>query len=260
LIAPESLPPGIADDLRKLSTNDIEFEQFMDFVLNRRFRQSVFCQAGVELRGKATPDDFARLYVAARSTGDHALATAQDDPLVKAALGHLHEIWPLSLPFESLLQAVRTRMGASPDPQASAITPGIEGFRSGLIRCYNQKRVELNTLAPAFVMTISENPVASPVARMQAQIGHTVTNLRHEAGQLNDFGREVLSLLDGSHDRAAIVARLIQSVEAGRITLKRNDPDSGPGSPGGVRPLDEIAQESLDDCLKKLARFALLIA
>ncbi len=259
-IAPESLPPGIAIGLREFSANDVEFEQFMDFVINRRFRQSVLCHAGVELRRGASPEDFGRLHVAARTTADHAVAALQDDPIVKAALEHLHQIWPLSLPFESLLHAVRARIESSDDPVVHHATPGAEELKSGLIHCYNQKRVELNTIPPSFVLTISDKPIASPVARMQARSGNTVTNLRHEAGQLNEFGREVLCMLDGSHDRSAIVARLIRSVEMGRIALTRKEPDVSPEAAGQVKSLEKTAQDSLDDCLKKLARFALLVA
>jgi len=259
-IAPENLPPGIADGLREFSADDIEFEQFMDFVINRRFRQSVLCHAGAQLRRGASPDDFGRLHVAARTTADHAVAALQDEPIVKAALEHLHQIWPLSLPFESLLHALRARMKAVDDPQASHVTPGAEELKSGLIHCYNKKRVELNTIPPSFVLTISDKPIASPVARMQARSGNTVTNLRHEAGQLNEFGREVLSMLDGSHDRASIVGKLIQSVESGRVTLSRKESDVTKGPAGHAKTVEEAAQDSLDDCLKKLARFALLTA
>jgi hypothetical protein len=110
------------------------------------------------------------------------------------------------------------------------------------------------------VVNLSEKPMASPVARAQAKTQTNVTNLRHEAGRLNEFGCEVLALLDGSHDRAAMVAKLARAVETGRIALKRNDPDVAPGSGGRVRTLAEAVEDSLEDCLKKLARFALLVA
>jgi hypothetical protein len=128
-----------------------------------------------------------------------------------------------------------------------------------LVRCYSQKRVELGTLPPSFVLSPGPKPVASPVARAQAQTGDTVTNLRHEAGQLNDFGREVLCALDGTNNREAIVARLVEAVENGRITLPRKS--QSVAEPGAhQKTLEESAQDSLDDCLRKLARFALLIS
>jgi SAM-dependent methyltransferase len=250
-ISAENLPPELAGDLRDLGSGDIDFEQYVDFVINRRFRQSVLCRARVERRGGASPDDLGRLFVAARSMPERETASAQDGPLFKMALGHLHANWPLSVPIESLVEAVRTQgSGAS----------GPEDMKADFVRAYRQKRVELSTLPPMFVLNLSDRPAASPLARMQARTGNTVTNLRHEAGQLNDFGREVLCLLDGSQDRAAIVARLVDAVATGRITLKRKDPDLTPGPDGRLRSLEEAVEDSLEDCLRRIARFALLVA
>jgi SAM-dependent methyltransferase len=260
LIAPESLPAEIATGLRERSTDEIEFEQNMDFVINRRFRQSVFCRSGAQRRPGSNPGALQKLYLAARNTGNHAAASSQDGPFLKAALGHLHQVWPRSIAFDSLLQAARTQLGASPDSQADLMAAEAEDLKAGLRRCYDQKRVELSTLPPPFVLNVSDKPVASPLARLQVQTGDTVTSLRHEAGQLNDFGREVLSLLDGNHDRPAILARLVHAVELGRITLKRSEPNVSPGPTGLPSLLQRAIEETLDNCLKKIARFALLVA
>ncbi len=259
LVPRESLPSEVANGLRELSRDDIELEQFMDFVINRRFRQSVFCRSGLEQR-RAGPDGLEKLYVAARGTGDHSPAASRDGPLVKAALEHLHEIWPLSLPFEALLQAACTRMEKPTELESPGLNAETGELKLGLIRGYCEKRVELATLPPSFVVDISDKPVASPLARMQAQAGRTVTNLRHEAGELNDFGREVVVLLDGRFDRAAIVGKLIPLVENGLIKLTRNIPGAGPEPSGRAGSLGQAVEDSLDHCLKKLAKFALLVA
>jgi hypothetical protein len=150
-------------------------------------------------------------------------------------------------------------MSASANPPAGSVPPDALDLKAGLIRCYNQKRVELSTLPPMFVLSVNDKPIASPLARMQAQTGNTVTNLRHEAGQLNEFGREVLSLLDGSHDRPAIVAKLMPAVESGRIILKQADPKASPGEAAAQSAVREAVEVTLEDCLKKIARFALLV-
>jgi hypothetical protein len=261
LIPPESLAPEIANAFRQLATDDIDFEQYLDFVINRRFRQSVLCRAGAERTGGANPDDLGRLYVAARKTADQDAAAAQDAPLLTRALGYLHQIWPLSVPIESLVQAVQAQVsGSVSERPADQMTSDALDLSAGFYRCYRQKRVELRTLPPAFVVNPSEKPTASRLAREQATTGDTVTNLRHEAGQLNEFGREVLAMLDGIHDRSVMVATLAEGVEMGRITLKRSVPDVTPGPDVRHRSLHEAVEDSLEDCLKKLAGFALLIA
>jgi SAM-dependent methyltransferase len=259
LIAPDNLPAEIATGLEERSANAIDFEQYLDFAINRRFRQSVFCRAGAPRLARANPDALEHLYLAARNIGNNPIA-AHDGPLLRSALGQLHRIWPLSVPFDTLFEAASAQIGSLADPRAFSVKPGAQGLKADLLRCYNQKRLELTTLPPMFVLNLSDKPIASHLARIQAQSGNTVTNLRHEAGQLNDFGREVISLLDGTHDRPAMVAKLVRAVEAGRVTLKQADPKANPGPAGCQTTLEEAVGKTLEDCLKKITRFALLIA
>ena len=150
-------------------------------------------------------------------------------------------------------------MGEPTELESPGLTAGAGDLKSGLIRGYCEKRLELATLPPSFVLDISDKPVASPLARTQAQAGHTVTNMRHEAGELNDFGRSVVVLLDGSLDRAAIVGKLIPSVENGLIKLTRINPGAGIERAGRESSLRQVVEDSLDHCLKKLSQFALLV-
>ncbi len=254
-IPPESLPEGVAKGLRELARDEIEFGQFQDFVINRRFRQSVLCRAGVEARPSGSALEVERLYVAVRSVGDdHGSAALRDHPIVAKALEHLHRCWPLSMSFESLLGAAQPGLEESAGPETIETIRLRAELRSGLLRCYDQKRVELCTRPPSFVGHVSNAPVASALARVQARTGNMVTNMRHESGQLNEFGREVICLLDGVHDRAAIIEELMRALSENRITIKRTG-----GEDDALRPLEEIVEEALDDCLRKISRFALLV-
>ena len=259
-IPSESLPPGIADGLRRLARDGIEYDQFLDFVINRRFRQSVLCHAGVEWQRGVRTGDLHRLYVAARGPGNQAQGAPPDEPVLKTAFEELQKLWPLSVSFESLLQRVETTMHGSTGYASSESRSCARALEAGLVRGFGQKRVELGTLPPAFVVEISDRPVASAVARVQAQLGDTVTNLRHEAGKLNDFGREVLCLLDGDHDRRALLEKLVLGARAGRFTVRRAEAVAGGDPSEHARALEDDLEKSLDDCLKKLARFALLVA
>ncbi len=256
----ESLPPEIADGLGRLSNDNVEYEQFLDFVINRRFRQSVLCHAKLEWQRGVHAGQIDRLHVAARSTGTQDQAESRDEPILEAALYRLQQLWPLAVSFESLLEKVKIELQESIGVQSAGSPGEAQALAAGLIRCFGQKRVELSTLPPKFVVEISDRPVASALARVQAQLGETVTNLRHEAGTLNDFGREVLWLLDGDHDRPALLEKLGRAAREGRFTLRATESNAG-GTPSqrGTGP-EDVLEESLDDCLKKLARFALLFA
>jgi len=260
LIAPESLPYRVAEGLRQLSKDHLEFEQFVDFVINRKFRQSVLCHSGVPLRRTVSSEGLDRFYVASRHPRPQVAVPFRNGHFLGVALGHLNEIWPLSVSFPSLLQAVGNRVGTVATAENAPLgSREASDLRSDLLRCYSLKLVELNILPPSFVVEISEKPIASTLARLQAAVGNTVTNLRHEAGQLGDFGRSVLGWLDGTHDRQAILSLLIQSVKAGRLTVPRTEPTVGGQPVGRERPLEVVLEELLDRCLKKFARFALFV-
>jgi hypothetical protein len=63
--------------------------------------------------------------------------------------------------------------------------------------------------APALATTPSERPVASALARLQAAEGTRVTTLLHSSLDIGDeLGRRLIGLLDGTHDRAALIAEL----------------------------------------------------
>jgi SAM-dependent methyltransferase len=226
LMAPESLPPPVLEVLRRLARDDIEFEQFVDFVVNRRLRQSVFCHAAATLRPAAGPDELAELEVAAQRPMRAAPVRFRDERRLRAVLDHLASLWPAQVPWTSL------------------VTASDEHLASDLIRGYKLKLVELRTREPVFVATLSDRPVASPLARYQAGLGPAVTNLRHEGGQLNEFSRLVLRQLDGRRDRDAILEVLLRSQRDGQLVPPiPNEADLDP---------------MLDRCLEKLARFALL--
>ena len=89
-------------------------------------------------------------------------------------------------------------------------------------------------------------PSASPVARWQIERGPMVTSVFHFSVQVEDeLGRELLRLLDGTRDRAALVDELFRF-------LRRKDalaqPDQDP-----ARTLETIRAE-LERNLQKLAR------
>jgi len=73
---------------------------------------------------------------------------------------------------------------------------------------------------PALAASPGERPVASPLARIQARAGDAVTTLLHTSVELRDpIGRRLLALLDGTRDRAALIAELLPLTGSSRETL-----------------------------------------
>jgi trans-aconitate methyltransferase len=261
LVVPESLPYSAAEGLRRLSRDHIEFEQFVDFVINRRFRQSVFCHRDRPLKRTASPEVLERFHVASRFPRPKVAVPFRNVRLLDVALGHLNKIWPSAVSVPSLLREACRRLGNEASMEsASAETERLaDDLKTDVLRCYFLRVLELSTLPPAFVVDISEKPAASRLARHQSTAGNTVTNMRHEAGQVGDFGRYVLGQLDGTRDRHAILDQLTRAVNAGRLSVPPTRDQVGRKSMSDERPLEVVLAELLDRCLKKFARFALLV-
>jgi len=263
---PERLGSKIAATLEKLSSEFIEMEQFLDFVRNRKFRQTLICRAGVPLQRKVGASVLRPLYVASalrpvsqqpdlrsetaelfrRPDGRTASTT---EPVLKAALVHLAEHWPQAVSFAELSAAAHAALG--PDKQEEVSTEELLG--KALLQLYASNLVELRTWRPPFTCRVAACPQASPLARLQAANGTAVTNLRHERIALNVLERLVLQQLDGRHDRLALLDHLTDLAERGTLEIKQEGHLLE--SPEARRA---VLSAQLDSCLAGLAKQALL--
>jgi SAM-dependent methyltransferase len=185
-----ALPPELAE------RDAIEREQYLDFFKGRMFRQTLLCRAETELREPSAGVVRGMLAASpAQKIGDdefrgpRGAALRTDHDAVKAALVRLGEAWPAAVPIADL--------GAD-DAVAEAI-----------LRAYAVNFVHLHVWAPPLVTTASKRPVASAVVRLQAARGTRLTTLRHTEVDVSDeLGRRLITLLDGTRDRAALLREL----------------------------------------------------
>jgi methyltransferase-like protein len=226
--ADRPIRPGQADRLVKLAGNDlIAREQYADFLTGRAFRRALLCHAGARLERPAPPTRLRGLRLAANvrptdSPGARAaggvrrfdtpkgVTLSTNHPQAGAALEYLGDRWPGSVAFEDLLAAV----GAA---DSSAHADELGGF---LLRAAAGGVVQLSVRQPQWEPKPGEFPRASRLARWQARRGDLVTTLTGASVKLEGpLARELLILLDGTRDRAAIVEGLAEGVVAGRIPL-----------------------------------------
>jgi hypothetical protein len=151
-----------------------------------------------------------------------------DHPLVIEALRRAAGAWPAAVWVRDLL-----------GPQAG------DGERTALcdalLRSYAANLVVLHVHPPRLTTTPGDAPCTSALARHEARGGAVVTNLRHTRVRIeDDLGRRLVTLLDGTRDRAALAADLRA------FLADRGDPVP-----------DDLAN-ALDRSLEGLARLALL--
>jgi methyltransferase-like protein len=109
-------------------------------------------------------------------------------------------------------------------------------FSAGLLRIYLHP--------PEFCTSISDTPRATELSRVLAARKAVLTNQIHENILLDDLQFYVLSRLDGSNNRTALLEQLHQAIDSGEL---KTDRDSQP------------LPEALDTILAFFSRNALLI-
>jgi methyltransferase-like protein/cyclopropane fatty-acyl-phospholipid synthase-like methyltransferase len=268
-----NLAPDVEKALRILAPDQTQTEQYMDFIRNRMFRETLLVHAGNAPNWAIHPDSLRRLHVASgsrpvsdkpvdvrseepvpfRSPGGQSLATNR--PLLKAAMRALSEAWPGTLPFDELRRRSRELLGGPADDPRQAAADARE-LSSGLLSSYTgSDLIELHGAAVVVCKEPGERPVAIASARARAGERRSVANRRHESVRPPDLERHLLPLLDGTRDRAALAEEMTRLAVGGGINVQRDgravtDPAEVRAALGAI----------LDQALRSLARQALLTA
>jgi methyltransferase-like protein len=270
-----NLPPAVTAKLRQMAKNTIALEQYMDFLRNRTFRQTLLCHQEVELKSKLSPERLAAFAMASaalpetseldiqavtverfRAPNGDSLAT--DHPVTKAAMLHLSQIWPQAVPFQALLTAAYQRLnGSGPagvDP--TRFTQDMQILGANLLKAYgyNDDLVEFHVHPPRFVTQVSDRPIVSPVARLQAKDTRHVTNLRHESVKLDGLAYHLIPYLDGNWGREGLLQILKEWANEGIIEVRQGDELITEAA-----QIERALPNMLETALQGLANAALLV-
>ena len=262
--------PQVAETLRRVAPDIIRMEQYMDFLRNRTFRQTLLVHADRTLRRDLNYQHLNGLLVASpakpvtelpdltgptqeRFQAPNGAMLHSANPITKTAMALLAECWPQALPFTELRAAARGRLQPLHIQDAAGVAQDTQLLGMELLQCYTVGIIELRTGQPPFTLTVSDRPLACPLARWQAQRGPRVTNRRHEPTDLNEFSRYLLPLLDGEHDRDALLQALEQLAANGVLVIEQHGKRVAPAE------ARKLLAEALDHALPLLARSALLL-
>jgi SAM-dependent methyltransferase len=179
-------------------------EQYLDFVRERRFRQSLLCRQDLSPNRQPAAGQLAAYHLSAdlKLQGElSATAPHSQQTVMRDALLALQATAPRSLPVPTLLTSLLS-LHAPAHAEAGLLAILHAGLMSGLVRLHAQ--------ALPLPEQVSARPVASAVARAELRLDPAraaVTTLRHDLTMLDEPGvRDLLPLLDGSRDHAALAA------------------------------------------------------
>jgi hypothetical protein len=124
----------------------------------------------------------------------------------KAALRALSRAWPASIAHRELVAQALRGIGPATDSEREAAR-----LNEALIAIFKAGLLDIHLELPQVANTISERPVASRLARWQAETSCEVTDLLHRAVTLDGLVvRKFVCLMDGTRDAEALLSDLNQ--------------------------------------------------
>jgi methyltransferase-like protein/2-polyprenyl-3-methyl-5-hydroxy-6-metoxy-1,4-benzoquinol methylase len=273
-----NFPIEVVETLKRTALDLVRMEQYMDFLRNQSFRQTLLVRDDVPLNRNVGWERVQSFYAASAARP----ASERPDPLTegkqsfclpsgmsidvegnltKAALLELRACWPAPISFEQLLAGARARL----DPMGRGGEHGeqaeqdVQALAVDLLQAYSFGAVEFRKRPQPITLAIAERPLVWPLARLQAQrapqgAGAAVTSPRHETVHLDEYTRQVVCYLDGAHDRNALLNHLEEMVAQGALVVQEHD-----------QPIKDAVQlhnhlvESLAGALTRLGRQGLLM-
>jgi hypothetical protein len=235
--------PLAVGHLRDVDAGDrVLLEQHLDFVVNRSHRQTLLVKAerAAQIAHTVDRNRNRRLHVAARVPpvaeptrldhsnqrygADGGVAIVAYDPAIKAALDALTTRWPWTLSWQELRVAVRARLARACVDEPPDLDVRIDGLLDVLIT-RGMARYRLDPVSPRPVSTPLR--LDEPVRRTAELTGDDgepfVFNQWHESVPLSPLDGHLIPLLDGNHDRDALLEAMVDLVRQNVIRIDRDD-------------------------------------
>ena len=264
-------PEQVAETLNRISRRIINTEQYMDFLRNRTFRQTLLCHRDLPLKRKVGAEDVPGLLLASAATPIPELVDLRpgkkqtfqttngrkaetDYPLTKAALKILKDHWPRAIDFNALVHEATGCLRASSAIGDVEEQQSTNVLCQDLLQCYTGNVVEFHTWQADFVTEISKTPLVSKLAAYQANNGPLVVNQRHELVKLDPVSKELVKILDGTRNHDELLEYLIQCAAQGGLVLEENGRKISE-----AKKIKDALEAAMKKALLTLASSALLI-
>jgi methyltransferase-like protein/trans-aconitate methyltransferase len=229
---PNEFHEDVQGTLQRIANDLIQYEQYMDFLRNRRFRQSLLVQKesqpnralshesvlglviSSDIKKSSSPDQSGgQQEVAFQHANGKVLRVTKG--LVSDAFETLASIWPREIAFDDLWESAKKRSDLTFNaPQLSK-----SEFAIAILNCYSQGLVELfaSSQTNGYSDTTPSAPRTTRWIQRQASLGSIVTNLRHQSVRIGPFERELLQSVDGESSLEELTSRMANGSKADEI-------------------------------------------
>ncbi len=209
---PSQFSPEVTQTLKKLSSDIIHAEQYLDFLRNRTFRRTLLCRKDRELQRDLGADQLRGLRIRSSLklpplsipldrpgdlgfTSPAGLTATISSPLLKQGLAAICQRYPNYVRFDDLPGLISSQ--DSPTIRdSSKLNQDYEELASMLLQLWGQDLIEIRSAPVRQAMSVPNSPKTTSLILSQLENGDYVTNLKHEMIQLNDMDRHLLRCLD----------------------------------------------------------------
>ena len=231
---PQHFSAEVQRSLEQASGGNIVLtEQYMDFLRNRYFRQTLLVRRERlnDIQRDLRAEQLTAFHLSANiktqrdvnvtsstiSTFESLHGRTMDvtEPIIKVALLRLGQRFPRTIAFDELFITAAASAQADQSQRHTLLNALLALTLNGLL--------ELHTEPLQFIGVTEKNTTAFKLAQAQARSGTaSVTNQRHEQVALNPFQVALLALLDGERILEEIERLLVARCAAGEINLQRD--------------------------------------
>ena len=248
----------VREVLQSFGEDRITREQYLDFFVNRRFRQTLFCHKKVDLNHEPDAVMLQNLHVEAdinpvAERCDLALGKNEgfrtgkdskfqiDHPLTKAALLCLSKKPSKLVSYKELLGKSKELLNKDLGSEFEVHAQDEQVLAEVFMQLFGVGVVKFGLRKHKYAMTLSERPTAGKLVRWQiVNDFDELLNLRFESVKLGEsFLHNILALLDGTRTRS----ELLDEIKTSDIS---NFSES-------------VSEVQLDESLHKILNMALLV-
>lgn len=251
--------PRVMETLHQISNDIVRTEQYMDFLRNRMFRQTLLCHAQIPLKrsvdSSLVPDFYIEGEVRAEQDGSFRLSNGTTiqttNSMVQAALRLIGECYPQSIHFNELLNKSIAESGVRDEDRAISQ----QTLSTDILTLYSKGALDLRTSKASFVSIISERPKTTELARYQAKHSNTISTHHHKSVSTDVLSRSIVEFCDGTNTESEILQHLVERVKSGELLVHAD----------GKALTDETATREvllprIKETLQRMANAAMLIA
>ena len=221
-----------------LLEDEVEKQQYLDFLKVRKFRQTILCKQGLKVQRENIRSRIRDMYITSsfvpekepseiKNTDGQMFISLDgkerinvNDPVCIITLKKLAIYYPFEIALPELLDRVQKDLTTG--GEEISIEEIFQRVSPILLSGYFfSKVINLNTWVPDRARSITAAPEASVIARLQSLHDQKVVNLVHDSVNLDDFSKFLLQFLDGKTPIDVVDEKVFNLWVSGKIKIHK---------------------------------------